>query len=111
MTYLDLREGRVDHVTIFGCDDARTLRMWHHSAYSVYDDVVSQLKGQTMADTASPEWRRRAGGKIAICNMIMRWIERRLVELGHERPLTRKRQTKELIDRLRAEIDDLKGGM
>ena len=118
VTHLNLPQGRVDHQTVFECCDPDLLRAWHDSAYSIRDDVTGQLEGRDLANTADAGWRRKVAGKIAVCGMVMRWAERRLVELGHDRPLTRKRNTAAQVARLQAriadllaQIDDLKGGV
>lgn len=118
VTHLDLPQGRVTHQIVFECSNVDLLHAWHRSAYNVRDDVSAQLEAQTEAGTATEVWCRRVAGKMAVCGMVMRWAERRLVELGHDRPLTRKRNTAAQVARLQhriadltAEIDDLKGGL
>lgn len=108
VTHLILPQGRVDHQTVFACDDVDLLRAWHRSAYDIRDDVAGQLEGRDLTNTADAGWRRKVVGKIAVCGMVMRWAERRLVELGHDRPLTRKRNTAEQVSRLQATIADLR---
>jgi len=107
VTHLILPQGRVDHQLIFACRDVELLRAWHRSAYDVRDDIAGQLEASMLAETASEVWRRKVAGKIAVCGMIMRWAERRLVELGHDRPMTRKRNAQAQLERLQARIADL----
>jgi hypothetical protein len=63
-----------------------TLAGWYILTLDTADRISVQLKAFIEAETATDEWRHRAGAMLARCKLAMRWIERRMLTLGFMPP-------------------------
>lgn len=89
-------------------EDAAALRQWHGQAYDLEDQVQAQIKSNQVAEIVNPEWLKRAAGALAVAQMAMKRIERRLIELGEDPPLTRNGYERNEIRKLRGQVRALK---
>jgi hypothetical protein len=89
-------------------DDPALLNQIHSDLLDIYDDVRSAVDNCRFAGTADEAWLRRAAGKMTWCQVAMKRIERRLLALGHEHPITRDGKEREIIRVLRNENKQLR---
>ncbi len=80
--------------------DAAELREWHEECIDMADVILSQIESRRAAGTADPDWLIRVSDKLTFAKMATRRIERRLVELGREPPITRDTAENRRIGRL-----------
>lgn len=70
--------------------DPRVLYAWHDNAVDLFDNIKSQLEAWKLAGKvdASPDWSARAQIKAGFAGSTIRRIERQMVRLNVELPLT-----------------------
>ena len=85
--------------------DTALLLEWHNDMVDLTDALKCQLEVNRDHPDIMPEnWWRKVIGKVAYCSTAVRRIERRLLALGADLPLTVDRQERETIRRLRNTI-------
>lgn len=107
-THQTISGEHLDKATIYACSDVLQLRSWHEEAYDIKDEIKTRIEAYDIAGTADEDWVRRASGKVGVCSMIMRWIARRLAELGEDPPVTAEDHAAQRVAELRKEIKDLR---
>jgi hypothetical protein len=93
---------------IASCSDALLLAVWHADAYDLHDDIVARIEMHRLAGSEKRDWLHRAATKGAHAKVAMKRIERRMLELGLEPPLTRNGHERNIIRQLKDEIRALK---
>ena len=94
--------------TIFGCVDRQKMLEWHREAYDIADEIKCKMEASKYSQETDSSWLHRATGKLSVCLMVMRWVDRRLSELGLELPATVDRYERETIRQLREEVSTLR---
>lgn len=91
--------------------DPATLAEWHEDAIDMVDALKSQLSAHKEAGASDPYegWRNRVQTKLGYAATTVRRIERRMVTLGYELPLTVAREERERIVSLLYAVRRLRG--
>lgn len=88
-------------------DDLALLLEWHECAMDVLDNIKARISAAAMAGASGSQhedWVRRASSKAGFAGSAVRRIERRIVSLGGDLPLTVERSERERIGRLQARV-------
>lgn len=90
--------------------DLRTLEEWHEEALDLLDSLKAQLHSAKIVGVLNADyedWIHRTGAKAGYAGSTLRRIERRIVTLGGELPLTVEREERELITKLKRRVSSL----
>jgi len=82
---------------------AKVLLDWHENAVDLYDNLKAQVAAHNLFDDHSSDdvdWAIRAKSKAGFVGASLRRIERRMVEIGLELPLTMDRKERQRIRHL-----------
>jgi len=82
---------------------AKVLLDWHENAVDLYDNLKAQVAAHNLFDDHSSDdvdWAIRAKSKAGFVGVSLRRIERRMVEIGLELPLTMDRKERQRIRHL-----------
>ena len=90
--------------------DMEVLLEWHAESVDLLDSLKSQLTAAKLVGNINPDyeaWAFRAGAKAGYAGTTLRRIERRIVTLGGELPLTVDREERDTIGRLKRRVSIL----
>jgi hypothetical protein len=80
--------------------DIEVLRDWHENALDLFDSLKSQIAAFNMFeyhDDEDYDWATRAQSKVGYAGTTLRRIERRIVEIGLDLPITVDRKERQRI--------------
>jgi len=103
MEHIELPE----HTEIADTSDFATLMHWHEEAAELFDNIKAQLHAYTLTGNITDDdedWAIRARSKVGYAGATLRRIERRIVALGGDLPLTVDREERELIGKLKHRV-------
>lgn len=83
--------------------DIGLLYEWHEDVLDVLDHIKAQIAAWKLTGEVdpSPDWALRVQSKAGFAGATLKRIERRLITLGAELPLTVEREEREMILKLR----------
>lgn len=89
--------------------DHEELMFWHEETLDLLDDLKSQLHAYRLAGAEpSPGWSVRVQRKASTVGLTLRRIERRMISLNANLPLTVDREEREQIRRLSILVSKLR---
>ncbi len=93
---------------IAGCNDLDVLTALFREADDSVRDLTDDIGAFRHAGTASEDWLRRAGSRLASTTKLRRWIDARIQELGGTAPWPPNDMRNRQIRALEAQVSDLK---
>ena len=90
--------------------DIGLLYEWHEDVLDVLDHIKAQIAAWKLTGEVdpSPDWALRVQSKAVLAGATIRRIERRLIALGADLPLTVEREEREMILKLRSTVRQLR---
>lgn len=104
--YLEAEASHLTKEQIFTSTSGDELLRWHRALYDIAGDVQAKIEAYRAAGTAEEDWVRRAAGKVAVTKRAMRYVERRCVEIGIDRPVMADSREREEITHLRSKLHE-----